>query len=111
MKQLKLSDRKKVKFTKPQREEISFQIYVRIDSDAIYHGVIHEFENSVKDMENLAYDLARNKRDVFTDMEIEYMILLVEYLVDHLYSNECWGGVRSLNNAIKKMEDQLNIND
>ena len=94
---------KEVKFTKPQREEISFQVQVRIDSDPLFHGVIHEFENSEEDMENLADALYRNTRNVFTDMEIDYMILLVDGALGHLYSNECSGGIRSLNNALKKM--------
>ena len=109
---------KEVKFTKPQRDEISFQVYVRIDTfypDSMYTigiscerdenagEVWHEFENSEQDMVKLARALDLNTRNVFTDMEIEYMIHIVEIAIEPLYGNECWGGVRSLNNALKKM--------
>ena len=98
---------KEVKFTKIQSEEISEQVLIRIDSieyeNDCWGGIMHDFENSEQDMYNLLYALQRNTRNVFTDMEIDYMIHLVEDAIEPLYSNEMWGGVRSLNNALKKM--------
>jgi hypothetical protein len=96
----------KVKFTKNQRDEISQQVQIRIDSvdyPSRDGGILHEFENSEEDMVGLENALDRNTRSVFTDVEIDYMILLVEDAREHLDWEDCSGGIRSFNNALHKM--------
>ena len=98
---------KQVKFTKNQRDEISQQVQIRIDSvdyPSLSGGTLHEFEKSEADMVGLENALDRNTRNGFSEMEISYMILLVEDAREHLDWEDCSGGIRSLGNALKKME-------